>query len=235
MTWDDNSYGESELSLGRSLVPLDITLDRNLVAQAQAHLREQSPLQRVRWHRQIEVVLHRFARSHDYRRQPVHVGAGRTQIWWIPPKGSGLPLTDIQFLRDPTLHAFAGFQSLCKEISEHAGLAQLVQVSPEDDILPVRTKYDGETYTIGLNHLRAAEAFWYTLADCLVSKLLTGRCPRIERAVTYRPGPPQVGLISAKILERDDFRIDPTRDGGGLRKGSLHHRGVLDRQCGVSP
>jgi hypothetical protein len=129
MTWDDNSYGESEPSLGRSPVPLDITLDRNVVAQAQAHLREQSPLQRVRWHRQIEVVLHRFARSQGYRRQPVHVGAGRTQVWWTPPKGSCLPLTDIQFLRDPTLHAFAGFQTLLREISAHAGLAQLVIAS----------------------------------------------------------------------------------------------------------
>jgi hypothetical protein len=45
-----------------------------------------------------------------------------------------------------------------------------------------------------------------------VSKLLTERCPRIDKALTYRPGPPQVGLRATKILGRDDFTIDPTHD-----------------------
>jgi hypothetical protein len=129
VTDGDDSYGEGNLSLGRSIVPLEIPLDRTVVAQAQAHLREQSPEHRARWHRQIEVVLHRFARRQGYRRRAVHVSAGRTQIWWMPPKSPGLPPTDIQFLRSPALHAFSGYQSLSRAISDQAGLAQLVIAS----------------------------------------------------------------------------------------------------------
>jgi len=88
----------------------------------------------------------------------------------------------------------------------------LVRLKADDDILPVRSQYDGETYTIGLNHLTTSESLWYTLADCVVSKLLTGRCPRLEEARTYRPGPPQDGLVSTKIVGRDDFAIDPTSE-----------------------
>jgi hypothetical protein len=91
-------------------------------------------------------------------------------------------------------------------------LCTLVRLIPQEDVLPVRAKYDGENYTIGLNRLTSSEPLWYTLADCIVSKLLTGRCPRIEKALTYRPGPPQRGLAPTKILGRDDFTIDPVRE-----------------------
>ena len=91
-------------------------------------------------------------------------------------------------------------------------LRTLVRLTPDADIFPVRCKYDGQTYTIGLNYLTAPESLWYTLADCIVSKLLTGRCPRIEKAVTYHPGPPQDGLSPVKLLGRDDFMIDPEKN-----------------------
>jgi hypothetical protein len=91
-------------------------------------------------------------------------------------------------------------------------LCTLVRVMPQGDVFPVRSKYAEETYTIGLNRLTTSEPLWYTLADCIVSKLLTGKCPRIERALTYRPGPHQEGLASIKILGRDDFAIDPVND-----------------------
>ncbi|HUN77258.1 MAG TPA: hypothetical protein VMU40_22300 [Steroidobacteraceae bacterium] len=91
-------------------------------------------------------------------------------------------------------------------------LLAVVRVKASEDVFPARKKYDGQTYTIGLNHLKSAEPLWYTLADVIVSKLLTGRCPRIEKAVTYRPGPVQDGLVPTKILGRDDFSIDPASD-----------------------
>lgn len=91
-------------------------------------------------------------------------------------------------------------------------LCRLVRLKADGDILPVRAKYNDETYTIGLNHLTTSEPLWCTLADCIVSKLLTGRVPQIEKALTYRPEPPQSGLVPTKILGRDDFMIDPTRD-----------------------
>jgi hypothetical protein len=86
----------------------------------------------------------------------------------------------------------------------------LVRLRPNEDVLPVRAEYNERSHTIGLNYLTSAEPLWYTLADCIVSKLLTGECPRIEKALTYRPGPPQDGLVPTKILGRDDYTIDPT-------------------------
>ena len=91
-------------------------------------------------------------------------------------------------------------------------LRTLVRLIPREDILPVRAQYDDQNYTIGLNYLTTEEPSWYTLADCIVSKLLTGRCPRIEKALTYRPGPLQQGLVPTRILGRPDFEIDPARD-----------------------
>ncbi len=91
-------------------------------------------------------------------------------------------------------------------------LCTLVRLKPNGDIFPVRCTYDDETYTIGLNHLTTYAPLWYTLADCVVSKLLSGRCPHIDKAISYRPGTPQGGLSPVKILGRDDFTIDPTKD-----------------------
>jgi hypothetical protein len=91
-------------------------------------------------------------------------------------------------------------------------LTTLVRVKPDSDLFPVRAKYDGRTYTIGLNYLTAESSLWYTLADCIVSKLLTGKCPEIDRAISYYPGNRQSDLKPVKILGRDDYTIDPERD-----------------------
>jgi hypothetical protein len=92
------------------------------------------------------------------------------------------------------------------------GLHTLVLVQPHTDGFPARCEYDEKSCTIGLNHLTSQEPLWFTLADCISAKFLTGRCLRVVRAITYRPGPMQKGLVPAKILGRDDFAIDPRRD-----------------------
>src|SRR5271167_138440 len=52
-------------------------------------------------------------------------------------------------------------------------LLVLVQVVPDADIFPVRARYGSEPIaTIGLNYLSAHQPLWFTLADCLASKLL---------------------------------------------------------------
>ena len=91
-------------------------------------------------------------------------------------------------------------------------LRTLVLVQPKDDVFPVRTDYDGESYTIGLNRFSSLKPLWFTLADCIVSKLLTGRCPEILKAQTYCPGKPQKDLKAIDLLGRPDFRIDPLED-----------------------
>jgi hypothetical protein len=81
-----------------------------------------------------------------------------------------------------------------------------------EDIFPVRAEYDGVTNTIGVNFLTTKEPLWFTLADCIVSKLFTGKCPPIEKAQTYRPGPRQSGLKAIQILGKPEYTIDPNSD-----------------------
>jgi len=91
-------------------------------------------------------------------------------------------------------------------------LCTIVRVTPNEDIFPVRAEYDEVTKTIGVNRLTTKEPIWFTLADCIVSKLLTGKCPTIEKAQSYRPGPRQSGLKPVRILGKPDFTIDPNSD-----------------------
>jgi hypothetical protein len=91
-----------------------------------------------------------------------------------------------------------------------ADLAALVQVAPDDDLLPVRALYPGaETSTIGLNYLSADEPFWFTLADVLASKILTGRSARILNAIRFAPLETQNGLRSIDVYGQT---IEPAND-----------------------
>ncbi len=90
-------------------------------------------------------------------------------------------------------------------------LATIVQLRPSDDILPLRTRYseDRDALTIGLNHVRSEIPLWYTLADVIVSKLLNGRSPEIDQAISFQPGPVQAELEPISLLGRSGFRVDP--------------------------
>jgi hypothetical protein len=97
--------------------------------------------------------------------------------------------------------------------------AVLVKVLPDDDVFPIRARYpvdaahvDGDTATIGLNRLTRKEPLWFTLADCLVSKILTGKSPRIVEAIRFEPREIQDNLKSISIAGNDAYRIDPTID-----------------------
>jgi len=67
-------------------------------------------------------------------------------------------------------------------------LVTIVQILPEDDSLPVRAHYgeDKSVYNIGVNYLTSRVPPWYTLADVIASKLLTGKVPKILQAITFR-------------------------------------------------
>jgi hypothetical protein len=88
----------------------------------------------------------------------------------------------------------------------------LVRVRPDKDLLPVRACYAGEKHaSIGLNFLTSPNLpMWFTLADCLNAKFLSGRTPEIEEAIAFDAGPPQKGLKAIKLFgERE---VDPYRD-----------------------
>jgi hypothetical protein len=89
-------------------------------------------------------------------------------------------------------------------------LTTLVQVLPDRDVLPVRSQYGGEAqYTIGLNEISSENPLWYTLADCINSKLKTGRAPHILKAITFEPTGMRTGLRPVNIGGNPEFRIDP--------------------------
>lgn len=82
-------------------------------------------------------------------------------------------------------------------------LTTLVQVEPDGDILAVRARY-GEALTpnIGLNHLSADQGLWFTLADVIASKVLSGKAPKILQAVRYQAGPRQPGLRGVTVADK---------------------------------
>jgi hypothetical protein len=73
-------------------------------------------------------------------------------------------------------------------------------VKPHNDILPVRTVYgDGKTKNIGLNYLSSDTPIWYAAPDLIASKILTGKTPRILKALEMVPSGRQNRLKSTNL------------------------------------
>lgn len=116
--------------------------------------------------------------------------------------------------RDATAETAALLQTVdieaLKSQAIWGGLATLVRVLPDGDIFPVRAAYSAEPQTtIGANYLSGDTPLWFTLADCVASKLATGKSPKVIEAVAYSPGPMQAGLHSVDIAGNPDYRVDP--------------------------
>lgn len=91
-------------------------------------------------------------------------------------------------------------------------LHAIVQVQPDADIFPVRAKYhDQPQYTIGLNYVTGDFPMWFTLADCIASKLLTGKSPKVIRAYTFFPGEPQWNLWPVNIAGNPAYLVEPSQ------------------------
>lgn len=93
-------------------------------------------------------------------------------------------------------------------------LTAFVQLEPDGDVLPARAVYDenAKSWQVGVNHLyqgTSGEKLWYALPDVVASVLLTGRVPRITRAVRLRPKGYQRGL--KPVLLGGEIRVDPRR------------------------
>jgi hypothetical protein len=87
-------------------------------------------------------------------------------------------------------------------------LTALVQVAPNRDLFPVRARYpDADTANIGLNELSSDDPIWFTLADVLAAKFLTGRTPTILKAIRFDPKGKQTGLKPVVVAGE---AIDPT-------------------------
>jgi len=92
-------------------------------------------------------------------------------------------------------------------------LRVLVKVQPDADVFPVRARYEeGDQHTIGLNYLSSEEPMWFTLADCVTSKLFTGKTPKVLDALRFEPVGTQADLTPIDIAGNPDYCVDPHTD-----------------------
>jgi hypothetical protein len=90
-------------------------------------------------------------------------------------------------------------------------LNAVVEIEPDGDILPTRAKYVGEdgTFNIGINHLTSNDSMYYFLPDILASKLLTGKSPKIKRAISFIPKGIQEDLKESEVY---GVHVNPKED-----------------------
>ena len=87
-------------------------------------------------------------------------------------------------------------------------LAFFAKIKPRGALVPCRAKYDGESATIGINHLYSEKALWLAGPD-LATAILDGPVPEVLEAFRLIPEGVQTGLKEVRIGKRS---FDPTTD-----------------------
>jgi hypothetical protein len=108
-------------------------------------------------------------------------------------------------------------------------------IKPRGDILPVRTVFnddepddDGDTaraQQIGLNVVTSGPPTWYSFADIIASKLLTGKCPEIMKTIELVPHGKQTGLKPIAFFGDPNYTV-------GLYQDDLFRR-VIDMRATI--
>ena len=116
-------------------------------------------------------------------------------------------------------------------------LRGIALIRPRGDILPVRTVFnddepddDGEVIRaqqIGLNVITSGPPTWYSFADIIASKLLTGKCPEIIKTVVLVPHGVQSGLKPMAFFGDPDYTVDLYKD--DLFKRVIDMRATIDK------
>ncbi len=87
-------------------------------------------------------------------------------------------------------------------------LVGVAQILADGDVLPVRAAFErGESPVIGLQPVHSDRPTWYTIADLVASKILTGRVPTVVRAVTFTGHGVAEGLKESQL---GTLKVDPT-------------------------
>lgn len=88
-------------------------------------------------------------------------------------------------------------------------LRGISKVEANEDVFPVRARYGGKlAYNIGINFLTAKDGLYFTNADILASKLITGKAPKILKSYRFEPVGIQKDLKPITLFGRG---IDPTK------------------------
>ena len=116
-----------------------------------------------------------------------------------------------------------------KETWQDPLMLTICKVVPDNDILPVRSHYGSkQTYNIGVNKVNSVDgtAVWYTMADLIASKLLSGKSPKIIESISFKPEVDQDGLKEIEVLE--GIRVTPKED---FIQKLIEHRMTIKRQA----
>jgi hypothetical protein len=121
-------------------------------------------------------------------------------------------------------------QALLDQVSVHdvltpelwPKLSRIVLVEPDGDRLPTRARFGRshrvdvdatkQAMNVGVSIRTGGPGQWWTLADCIASKLHTGKSPKIARVLRFTADGVQGGLAPIEIAGEPDFRIDPIED-----------------------
>jgi hypothetical protein len=92
------------------------------------------------------------------------------------------------------------------------GLNFYALIVPNGDILPVRSVYDDKSGTcnIGLNEFHWKQPMWVAGPDLIASVLLSGKIPKIQKAIRIIPHGKQRGLQPVEL--RGAVSIDPSKE-----------------------
>lgn len=103
----------------------------------------------------------------------------------------------------------------CLDKSMWKQLLCVVQIEPDGDVLPVRTRFaDNPQWDSGFSEIHANTPLWWSLADVIASVLRTGHVPRIRRAIRFVPQGRTAGIkdvsLGGRVLVRagdDLFKV----------------------------
>ncbi len=87
----------------------------------------------------------------------------------------------------------------------------LVEICPENDILPIRSRFDekSQAYNIAINQVTSEIPIYYALPDLIASKLLSGKTPKIKKAIRFKAIGKQKSLKEKTLF---GISINPNKD-----------------------
>jgi hypothetical protein len=105
-------------------------------------------------------------------------------------------------------------------------------VKPNKDVVPIRTVYNGRSQNIGLNLLNSKKPIWYAGPDLIAAKLLTGKTPKMLKAVRLVPSGQQKTLKQTRL--GGIVPIDPRKEDFFVRLIEQRSRYKREKNDGIA-